>query len=205
MRNTVIGTFFAASVILAAHQASSQCAHCVIQTKAPSASVPGQFDYRVSCIVDISGDEVNTVVTAATDDEARVAPDDKARAATDGGTGAATGEGDGATDELVQAATDDVGNRAATDDRSQEVADDRGRAATDDDRAPPPVRPKDLRVAQPQIPGTGEERPWRRRGRKGAIVHRDAAPISAWRIRSVARSMIATVAMMSSSTALISE
>jgi hypothetical protein len=36
----------------------------------PSASVPGKFDYRVSCIVDISGDEVNTVVTAATDEEA---------------------------------------------------------------------------------------------------------------------------------------
>jgi hypothetical protein len=50
--------------------AAAQCTHCVIQTKAPSASVPGQFDYRVSCIVDISGDEVNTVVTAATDEEA---------------------------------------------------------------------------------------------------------------------------------------
>ena len=53
-----------------ASPAAAQCTHCVIQTKAPSASVPGQFDYRVSCIVDISGDEVNTVVTAATDEEA---------------------------------------------------------------------------------------------------------------------------------------
>jgi hypothetical protein len=65
----VVGPGFAA-VIGVASPAAAQCTHCVIQTKAPSASVPGQFDYRVSCIVDISGDEVNTVVTAATDDEA---------------------------------------------------------------------------------------------------------------------------------------
>jgi hypothetical protein len=58
------------AAILLATPASAQCAHCVIQTKMPSASVPGQFDYRVSCIVDISGDEVNTVVTAASDEEA---------------------------------------------------------------------------------------------------------------------------------------
>jgi hypothetical protein len=31
----------------------------------PSASAPNQFDYRVSCIVDISGDEINSAVTAA--------------------------------------------------------------------------------------------------------------------------------------------
>jgi len=53
-----------------ASPAAAQCAHCVIQTKVPSPSAPGRFDYRVSCIVDISGDEVNTVVTAATDEEA---------------------------------------------------------------------------------------------------------------------------------------
>jgi hypothetical protein len=65
----VIGAGFVAAIGFAA-PAAAQCTHCVIQTKAPSASVPGQFDYRVSCIVDISGDEVNTVVTAATDEEA---------------------------------------------------------------------------------------------------------------------------------------
>ena len=43
---------------------------CNIQTKTPSATAPGKFDYRVSCIIDESGDEVNTVVTAASDDEA---------------------------------------------------------------------------------------------------------------------------------------
>jgi hypothetical protein len=43
---------------------------CVIQTKMPSASAPNQFDYRVSCIVDISGDEINSAVTAASDEEA---------------------------------------------------------------------------------------------------------------------------------------
>jgi hypothetical protein len=55
---------------LAATPAAAQCTHCVIQSKAPSASTPGKFDYRVSCIVDISGDEVNTLVIAASDEEA---------------------------------------------------------------------------------------------------------------------------------------
>jgi hypothetical protein len=46
------------------------CSSCNIQTKTPSATAPGKFDYRVSCIIDESGDEVNTVVVAATDEEA---------------------------------------------------------------------------------------------------------------------------------------
>ena len=50
--------------------AIAQCTHCVIQTKVPSTSAPGKFDYRVSCIVDISGDEINSAVTAASDEEA---------------------------------------------------------------------------------------------------------------------------------------
>jgi hypothetical protein len=50
--------------------ALATCSSCNIQTKAPSATAPGKFDYRVSCIIDESGDEVNTVVTAATDEEA---------------------------------------------------------------------------------------------------------------------------------------
>jgi hypothetical protein len=53
-----------------ASPAHATCTSCNIQTKTPSASAPGKFDYRVSCIVDESGDEVNTVVTAASDDEA---------------------------------------------------------------------------------------------------------------------------------------
>ena len=65
----IVGVGFAAAIDFAS-PAAAQSTHCVIQTKAPSASTPGQFDYRVSCIVDISGDEVNTVVTAATDEEA---------------------------------------------------------------------------------------------------------------------------------------
>ena len=46
------------------------CSSCNIQTRTPSATEPGKFEYRVSCIIDESGDEVNTVVTAATDEEA---------------------------------------------------------------------------------------------------------------------------------------
>jgi hypothetical protein len=55
---------------VAASPAHAVCTSCNIQTKAPSTTEPGKFDYRVSCIVDESGDEVNTTVTAATDDEA---------------------------------------------------------------------------------------------------------------------------------------
>jgi hypothetical protein len=54
----------------AASPAHAFCTSCNVQTKTPSATQPGKFDYRISCIVDESGDEVNTVVTAATDDEA---------------------------------------------------------------------------------------------------------------------------------------
>ena len=50
--------------------AHAVCSSCNIQSKNPSASQPGKFDYRVSCIIDESGDEVNSVVTAATDEEA---------------------------------------------------------------------------------------------------------------------------------------
>jgi hypothetical protein len=55
---------------VAASPAHAMCSSCNIQTKTPSAKEPGKFDYRVSCIIDESGDEVNTVVSAATDEEA---------------------------------------------------------------------------------------------------------------------------------------
>ena len=53
-----------------ASPAYAVCSSCNIQTKNPSTTEPGKFVYRVSCIIDESGDEVNTVVTAATDEEA---------------------------------------------------------------------------------------------------------------------------------------
>ena len=53
-----------------ASPAHAVCSSCNIQTKNPSATEPGKFDYRVSCIIDESGDEVNSVVTAANDEEA---------------------------------------------------------------------------------------------------------------------------------------
>jgi hypothetical protein len=59
-----------AAAMPAVSPAHAICSSCNIQTKAPSATEPGKFDYRVSCIIDESGDEVNTVVTAATDEEA---------------------------------------------------------------------------------------------------------------------------------------
>jgi hypothetical protein len=53
-----------------APSANATCSSCNIQTKALSTTQPGKYDYRISCIVDESGDEVNTTVTAATDEEA---------------------------------------------------------------------------------------------------------------------------------------
>ena len=70
LKKLIVGTALAAAINLAADQAGAQCAHCVIQTKMPSAAAAGKFDYRVSCIIDISGDEVNTTVVAASDEEA---------------------------------------------------------------------------------------------------------------------------------------
>jgi hypothetical protein len=67
-------TLLAAAVVFAAFAPASPalaiCSSCNIQSKTPSAASPGKFDYRVSCIIDESGDEVNTVVTAASDEEA---------------------------------------------------------------------------------------------------------------------------------------
>ncbi|HKD31417.1 MAG TPA: hypothetical protein VKC66_36635 [Xanthobacteraceae bacterium] len=63
----ILLSFAAGAAVSPAH---AICSSCNIQTKTPSASEPGKFDYRVSCIIDESGDEVNTTVTAATDEEA---------------------------------------------------------------------------------------------------------------------------------------
>jgi hypothetical protein len=46
---------------------------CNIQTKKPSASKKGQFDYTLSCIKDSSGDELITQVTAGSDKDAKTA------------------------------------------------------------------------------------------------------------------------------------
>ena len=70
MLRNMIAAGFALAVSAFASPAFATCSSCNIQTKTPSATAPGKFDYRVSCIIDESGDEVNTVVTAATDEEA---------------------------------------------------------------------------------------------------------------------------------------
>lgn len=44
---------------------------CTIQTKKPSATKKGQFDYTLSCIKDSSGDELIAKVTAASDSVAK--------------------------------------------------------------------------------------------------------------------------------------
>jgi hypothetical protein len=70
LKNVIVATAMSAAILVVPSHAGAECTHCVIQTKAPSASTPGKFDYRVSCIIDLSGDEVNTSVTAANDEEA---------------------------------------------------------------------------------------------------------------------------------------
>ncbi|HLK80076.1 MAG TPA: hypothetical protein VKT99_01090 [Xanthobacteraceae bacterium] len=70
MRYSLAAILLAIAVSDSVSPAHAMCSSCNIQTKTPSAKEPGKFDYRVSCIIDESGDEVNTVVTAATDEEA---------------------------------------------------------------------------------------------------------------------------------------
>ena len=70
MKYPLAAVMLAIASAAAVSPAHATCSSCNIQTKTPSASEPGKYDYRVSCIVDESGDEVNTTVTAATDDEA---------------------------------------------------------------------------------------------------------------------------------------
>lgn len=70
MRYALPALLLAVSATAAASPAHAMCSSCSIQTKTPSAAEPGKFVYRVSCIIDESGDEVNTLVTAATDEEA---------------------------------------------------------------------------------------------------------------------------------------
>ena len=70
MKHPLLAALLAVAAVSIASPANATCSSCNIQTKTPSATAPGKFDYRVSCIIDESGDEVNTVVTAATDEEA---------------------------------------------------------------------------------------------------------------------------------------
>jgi hypothetical protein len=70
MKHSPLAALLALAAASMASPAHATCTTCNIQTKNPSATAPGKFDYRVSCIVDESGDEVNTAVTAATDEEA---------------------------------------------------------------------------------------------------------------------------------------
>ena len=70
MNRNMLAAAFAITAVAFASPAFATCSSCNIQTKTPSTSAPGKFDYRVSCIIDESGDEVNSTVTAATDEEA---------------------------------------------------------------------------------------------------------------------------------------
>jgi hypothetical protein len=70
MKHSLLAAFLVFAACVSASPALATCSSCNIQTKTPSATAPGKFDYRVSCIIDESGDEVNTVVTAADDEEA---------------------------------------------------------------------------------------------------------------------------------------
>jgi hypothetical protein len=70
MKHSFLVASLAFAAFVSASPALAICSSCNIQTKTPSATEPGKFDYRVSCIIDESGDEVNAVVTAANDEEA---------------------------------------------------------------------------------------------------------------------------------------
>jgi hypothetical protein len=66
----VIGTtlLFCAVTAVALPVLADTCSTgCSVQTKKPSATKKGQFDYTLSCIRDSSGDELIAKVTAASD------------------------------------------------------------------------------------------------------------------------------------------
>lgn len=70
----VTGTalLFSALVMASVPVVADTCSTgCNIQTKKPSATKKGQFDYTLSCIRDSSGDELIAKVTAATDKAAK--------------------------------------------------------------------------------------------------------------------------------------
>jgi hypothetical protein len=65
--------FSAVTLVSVAALADTCSTGCNIQTKKPSASKKGQFDYTLSCIKDSSGDELITQVTAGSDKDAKTA------------------------------------------------------------------------------------------------------------------------------------
>jgi len=63
---------FGATVMVSIPVMADTClTGCNIQTKKPSATKKGQYDYTISCIRDSSGDELIAKVTAASDEEAK--------------------------------------------------------------------------------------------------------------------------------------
>jgi hypothetical protein len=65
---SVSGLLIGAAILIAIPALADTCSTgCNIQTKKPSATKKGQFDYTLSCIRDSSGDELIAKVTAATD------------------------------------------------------------------------------------------------------------------------------------------
>ena len=66
---TIVSTILALSAATPTASVAG-CVNCQIQSKSPSASAPGKFEYRISCIDDSSGDELNSLITASSDEEA---------------------------------------------------------------------------------------------------------------------------------------
>ena len=67
-------TFLLGLVLTAAtfipQSSKAACVNCQIQSREPSTKTPGKFDFRISCIDDASGDEINSLITAGGDEEA---------------------------------------------------------------------------------------------------------------------------------------
>lgn len=69
---SVAGLLLGAAVLIAMPAQADTCsAGCNIQTKKPSATKKGEFDYTLSCILDSSGQELITKVTATNDAQAK--------------------------------------------------------------------------------------------------------------------------------------
>lgn len=73
MKKLLFGVVAVAVPFMLASPAMAGCASCAIQTKVASTKTPGQFDYKITCIEDRSGDEITSTVTAANDADAEKA------------------------------------------------------------------------------------------------------------------------------------
>ena len=70
MRYTFLFGLLMVAAAINPQSSKAACVNCQIQSREASADIKGKFVYRISCIDDASGDEINSLITAGSDEEA---------------------------------------------------------------------------------------------------------------------------------------